>query len=61
LFLFLCEPIKDIVASCFEVSVELANTYLLENDAKKIPLKGLDDLKSLFVECFKLKNGDTVK
>lgn len=61
LFLFLCEPIKDIAASCFEVSVELANTYLLENDAKKIPLKGSDDLKSLFVECFKLKNGDTVK
>ena len=61
LFLSLCVPIKDIAASCFEASVELANTYLLENDTEKIPLKSSDDLKSLFVECFKLKSSDAVK
>lgn len=49
LFLSLCNPIKDIAASCFEVSIELANTYLLEG-AEKIPLNGSDELRSLFIE-----------
>lgn len=58
LFLSLCAPIKDIAASCFEVSAKLANTYLLEDSAEKIPLESSGDLESLFVECFKPKSSD---
>lgn len=56
LFLYLCTPIKDIAASCFEMSIELANTYLLNENDDKIPIKSSGELISLFAECFKIKN-----
>lgn len=56
LFLSLCDPIKDIAASCFEVSIEIANTYLLKESDENIPIKSSNELLSLFINCFKLKS-----
>lgn len=53
-FLSLCMPIKEIAASCYEVSIGIANTYLLEGK-DKIPLKTSEELIELFAHCFKLK------
>ena len=55
LFLSLCIPIRDIAASCYEVSIELANTFLLREVKDKIPLKISVDLIELFTKCFKPK------
>jgi len=57
LFLSLCAPIKDIAASCYEVSIELANSYLLKEAEEKIPLETSEDLIGLFAKCFKMKAG----
>ena len=55
LFLTLCIPIRDIAASCFEASIELANTYLLKEAKDKIPLEISEELIGLFAKCFKPK------
>ncbi|MGZ4107790.1 MAG: hypothetical protein ACXVO1_10685 [Tumebacillaceae bacterium] len=57
-FLSLCNPIKEIVASCLEVSIGIADTYLLDENDEKISLNSSGDLLSLFAECFKLKSSD---
>ncbi|MHA6533948.1 hypothetical protein [Paenibacillus sp. BAC0078] len=58
LFLSLCTPVKEVAASCFEVSVEFANTFLLEESDEKIPLMRSDELLGLFIDCFKLRSSD---
>jgi hypothetical protein len=55
LFLSLCVPIKAIAESCIDVSIEIANIYLVKENADKIPLKSSDELLSLFTKCFELK------
>ena len=56
LFFILCDPIKEIAASCLEASIEIANTYLLNKDDEKTPFESSNDLLGLFTHCFKLKN-----
>ncbi|GIN08588.1 hypothetical protein J1TS1_27330 [Shouchella clausii] len=58
LFLSLCSPIKDIAASCFEISIEIGNRYLLEESDEKVPLKNSDELLGLFINCFKLEESE---
>lgn len=52
LFLYLSIPIIDIAAASYEMSIEIANTYLLED---KIPIEASEELIGLFTHCFKLK------
>ncbi|MCE3198762.1 hypothetical protein [Paenibacillus sonchi] len=54
-FLSLCIPIKDIAASCFDVSIEFGNTFLLNEYDEKVPIKSQEELLGLFISCFKLK------
>jgi hypothetical protein len=56
-FLSLCIPIKDIASSCFEVSIEFGNTFLLNEDDEKVPIMSSQELLGLFTSCFKLKSG----
>ncbi|WP_141506271.1 hypothetical protein [Paenibacillus luteus] len=55
IFLSLCAPIKEIAASCLEVSIKYAKRHLLDESGKKILTESSEELLSLFIECFRLK------
>lgn len=58
-FLTLCVPILTIAASCFEFSIAFGNEYLIGDHEEKMPIEQNDDLLSLFIGTFKLKDPET--